>query len=193
MLTSAAPFSPRIVNVIPALMVPPALVLDAAWRGVAALGRRAGLLIALAALGFLTLAGAANYRGYFYHFVRRERPADFNTELSHYLLRQGDDYRYFLIGVDGPSLRYETQRFLVPGVDGTDVGAGAIQLPVGRVLPRKGLVFIVEAAATNASARLAAIRRAYPRGYERAHADRLHHPLFTSYVVSAHQARRPVR
>ena len=187
-LTGQAPFSPRLIALIPALMVLPALVLDAGWRGLAALGGRWVAAGAALVAALLALSLAANYHDYFVQFTKRDRPADFNTLLSRYLLRRGDDYRYYLIGFDGPSLRYDTEHFLVPDVDGVDVGAGRLALPVQRVPRHKGLVFLIEAGAP--ARRLTAIRHAYPGGLKTRHADAIDRPVFTSYVVSYRAAVR---
>ncbi len=190
-LSNQAPFSPRIIAVIPPLMVLPALVLDAIWRGLAALGRRSvAAAFALPVAVFLGLSVWANYHDYFVQFTERDRPADFNTVLSHYLIRQGHGYRYYLIGFDGPSLRYDTEHFLFPNVDGVDVGAGPLALPVRPVPEHKPLVFLVEAGAPHE--RLAAIEHTYPRAVETRHADSLDRPVFTSYVVSHRAAVRAV-
>jgi len=147
-LSDQAPFSPRIIAVIPAIMVLPALVLDASWRGLAALGRRSvGLAVGLPVAVFLGLALWTNYHDYFVRFTKHDRPADFNTLLSHYLIQRGHSYRYYLIGFDGPSLRYDTEHFLFPNVNGVDVGAGPLALPVQRPPRNRGLIFLVEAGA----------------------------------------------
>ena len=182
-LTNQAPFSPRIIALIPPLMVLPALVLDAGWRGLAALGKRwVAAAVALPVAVFLGLSLWTNYHDYFVRFTKHDRPADFNTLLSHYLVRQGHGSWYYLIGFDGPSLRYDTEHFLFPNVDGVDVGAGPLALPVRPAPRHKTLVFLVEAGAPDE--RLAAIKHAYPQGVQTLHADRIHRPAFTSYVVS---------
>ena len=182
-LTNQAPFSPRIIALIPPLMVLPALVLDAGWRGLAALGKRwVAAAVALPVAVFLGLSLWTNYHDYFVRFTKHDRPADFNTLLSHYLVRQGHGSWYYLIGFDGPSLRYDTEHFLFPNVDGVDVGAGPLALPVRPAPRHKTLVFLVEAGAPDE--RLAAIKHAYPQGVQMLHADRIHRPAFTSYVVS---------
>jgi 4-amino-4-deoxy-L-arabinose transferase-like glycosyltransferase len=188
-LSNQAPFSPRIIALIPALMVLPALVLDAGWRGLTALGgRRVAAAVAVPVAVFLGLSLWTNYHDYFVQFTKHDRPADFNTLLSHYLVKQGHGYRYYLIGFDGPSLRYDTEHFLFPNVDGVDVGAGPLPLPVRPAPRHKPLVFLVEAGAPDE--RLAAIKYAYPQGVETQHADRLDRPAFTSYVVSHRAAVR---
>ena len=145
---------------------PSGTVLDAGWRGLAALGRRwVAAAFALPVAVFLGLSLWANYHDYFVQFTERDRPADFNTVLSHYLIRQGHGYRYYLIGFDGPSLRYDTEHFLFPNVDGVDVGAGPLALPVRPVPEHKPLVFLVEAGAPHE--RLAAIEHTYPGPWRR--------------------------
>src|SRR5262249_5548666 len=84
-LTDQPPFAPRLIAVIPVLMILPALVLDACWRGLSALGgRRVAAGAALLVAVFLGLALWTNYRDYFVQFTKRDHPADFNTLLSHY-------------------------------------------------------------------------------------------------------------
>jgi hypothetical protein len=184
-LTIDAPFSPRLVALIPALMVPPALALDALWSGISsAFGRYGAAGFAAGVAALLALSLYTNHRDYFDRFTKREHPADFNTILSHYLARSGPGYRYYLIGVDGPSLRYDTQHFLVPWVDGEDVGAKTLRLPVSRPSGGRGVAFIVEAGARDAAKRLRAIELVYPLGSLGAHKDRLGQLLFTTYTVT---------
>lgn len=188
-LTNTATFSPRIIAVIPALMILPALVIDAVWRGLGGLRGWVGAAFAVPVAAFGALAFQANFRSYFHH----ERPEDFHTVLAHHLRSQGPGYRYYLIGVDGPSLRYETPRFFVPDVDGLDVGDGPLPLPVSPVPRGKGLDFLVDTGAADAEARLRAIRHAYPVGLAREHADRNGLSYLTSYVVSHREAVRRAR
>lgn len=183
-LTIDAPFSPRLVAVIPAIMVLPALALEVGWRGAAFIfGRRGNAVFGFAAAILLGLALHANYRDYFGKFVKRERPAGFFTLLAKHARATGDGYRHYLIGVPGPSIRYETVRFLAPGLDGVDVADQPLRLPLRRVPQGKGLDFIIESEAPDAAARLARIREAYPHGHEKVHTTATGTRVFTSYVV----------
>lgn len=185
-LTISAPFAPRLVGVIPALMVLPALALEVGWRGATfVFGRRGSHAFGLAAAALLALALFSNYRDYFQEFVKRERPAGFFTLLSRHALATGDGYRHYLIGVPGPSIRYEAVRFLAPGLDGVDVADRPLPLPIEGVPRGKGLDFIIESQAPDAATRLARIRAVYPNGRARIHKTATGAPVFTSYVVPA--------
>jgi len=189
-LTTSAPFSPRLVALIPALTVLAALVLDAAWRGASALGgRSAAAVVAVPAVAFLALALWRNYHDYFDIYAKTPSPADFDTAVGHYLARQGHGYRYYLFGTAPHAIRFPPEYFLADGVDGVDVGP-RVQLPISRVPPQKGLVFLVERGAPSAPASARAIRRAYPEARERQHVDRFGEPAFTSFAVSHREAIR---
>lgn len=190
-LTIDAPFAPRLVALIPALLVLPALALDAAWRGITtAFGRSGSLAFGVVVVLLLALALTSNSRGYFDRYVNREQPRDFHTELAYYLRSTGTAYRYYLIGVDGPSLRYDTPHFLAPDIEGTDVGSRPLALPIRDVPRGKGLVFIVESGAPDADARLGAIDHVYPGARADLHRSKLGVALFATRQVSASQAWR---
>ena len=180
-LTTDSPFSPRLIALIPALMVLAALVIDASWRGLAALGGRwVAAAVALPVAVFLGLSLWANSHGYFDVYAKRPSPADFDTALGRYVARQGHGYRYYLFGTAPHAIGFPPEYFLGNGVDGVNVGPTGVPLPISSVPPRKGLVFVVDPKARSAPSWARAIVRAYPGARERQHGDRFKNPIFTT-------------
>lgn len=154
------------------------------------LGRVAGAALAAA---FLTLAASASYHEYFGEHVVRAQPAGFYTALARHAAALGDGYRVYLISHPDTSLRYDTVRFLVPGLDGVDLGAEPLALPVDQPPATRGVVFVFEAAAPVAEARLAEVKRAYPKGREQVHRSATGEVLFTSYRLEPAETSSPGR
>src|SRR5206468_2628744 len=121
-----------------------ALMLDAGWRGVAALGGKvAGYGFALPVAGFLLLAGQSNYDHYFVQHMTKLQPAGFHTDLSKYLNTLLDRYRVYWIAPNEAFLQYDTSNFLIKEWDAVDYMGKTLDLPVDRVPGNKGIVFIV--------------------------------------------------
>jgi hypothetical protein len=183
-LTLDAPFSPRIIVVMPALMILPALVLDAGWRGaVARWGARGSRVFVAGVVVYLLLALGANYRDYFEVHITQFQPAGFNTMLSREIQRINDDYRVYLISGQGASLKYDTQQFLIPRVDGETIGDRPLQLPLQNIPEQKGAVFMIQMGTPLHDERLQQLRMTYQRGREDVTLSARGVPLFTSYRV----------
>jgi hypothetical protein len=186
-LTIDALFSPRVLPVLPALVLGPALLLELAWRGLSSLaGRRT--TVAGAAFGGLVLlilgfALQSNVHDYFDVQVVERQPADRFTLLASYAQTLGPAYRLYTIGHEDFTLRYETPRFLVPNVEAVDVRDAPLPLPLERVPSSKGVAFVVENSAPDYAQRLDAIHQAYPVGRELVVNERPGSPLFTVYLV----------
>jgi len=69
-------------------------------------------------------------------------PANFFTNLSRYVAPLNDRYRIYLLADKDTSLRYDTARFLIPNVDGVDVRAWPLPLPLDRIPAQKGVIFV---------------------------------------------------
>ncbi|MBI2940171.1 MAG: glycosyltransferase family 39 protein [Chloroflexi bacterium] len=187
-LTVDAPFSPRIIGVIPTLVILPALVVDAGWRAAATLFGRVGRYgFALPVAVFLALSLQANYRAYFDEHISKYQPAGFYSVLSAFVRQINDRYRVYLIGKADTSLKYDTPHFLLPEVDGVDVRNQSLVLPLQRIPSNKGIAFLVDYGAPDYAQRMAQIRQVYPGGREQLHKTVRDFPLFGSYVVE-HEA-----
>lgn len=183
-LTVDALFSPRVIVALPALCLFPALFLEEGWRGLRRLGGRAGdhagavLLLAL-----VVLAARSNYHDYFEGHIIEAQPAGFNTLISRYVLGVNDRYRVYLMGRADTSLRYDTERLLLPEVDGVDVRDAELALPLDLVPEEKGVAFVVEHGIDSTEGRMATLREAYPGGVETLHETVRGYPVFYSYLV----------
>jgi hypothetical protein len=166
-LTVDAPFSPRLVAVIPPLMLPPALVLDAGWRGASRLLRRQGrLLMALLTAAVLGLSALANYRDYFIRHVTELQPAGYYTTLAHFIEPLNSRYRVYYLNEDGHPADYVAITFLLPNLDVVADRQSPLHVPLRQnALPGdKGALFIVDTHIPDFDTRLAQIVRAYPSG-----------------------------
>jgi 4-amino-4-deoxy-L-arabinose transferase-like glycosyltransferase len=189
-LTVDAPFSPHMVDAMPVLALLPALVLDAGWRAAGRWTGRVGwIAFALLVAAFAALVVRANYRDYFNQQVTQLRPASFFTVLSRYVLDVNAHDRIYLLAGPATSLRYDTVRFLVPHLDGDDLGH-APRLPLAHPPPTKGAAFVVDLSAGIGGSAFEALKRAYPNGVMRMHYAKNGVPLFFSYVVSNRELER---
>ncbi len=161
--TIDAMFSPRVIAAVPVLFLFPALVVDAGWRASGRLlGRWGTWIFAVPALAFLALSAQQNYQDYFVLHIGQMQTAGGNTILSHYAAAMNDRYQVYLLG--RTSLLYDTERFLIPDVDGVDVREDPLPLPLRRIPQSKGIVFIVDYFWPEGAERLRAIQQAYPNG-----------------------------
>jgi len=183
-LTVDALFSPHAVGLIPVLFILAALVIDAGRRGATSCFGRLGTYgFAILTAVLMAFALQTNYQKYFLVYAEESQPAGFHTVLSHYVASINDRYQVYLLGGRNTSLHYDTEHFLIPGVDGVEVRDRAIALPLQRVPKGKGIAFLIEYGAPQAEARLEGIKRAYPTGGERLFKTSRGQPLFYSYVV----------
>jgi DNA-binding beta-propeller fold protein YncE/4-amino-4-deoxy-L-arabinose transferase-like glycosyltransferase len=181
-LTVDAMFSPRVIIVVPALFLFPALFIDAGWRAAGGLlGRFGGLAFALLVGAFLALSAQANYRDYFERHIHELQPAGINTILSRYIDGINDRYQIYLIG--NLSLRYDTEHFLIPDVDGVDVRTAPLALPLRRIPAKKGVAFLVTYASEDAVARFRPIQEAYPNGRSSILKTAIGVPVFHVHIV----------
>jgi 4-amino-4-deoxy-L-arabinose transferase-like glycosyltransferase len=180
----------RALTVVPALCLCAALMVDLGWRGVDMVWGRAGVrAFAIPVLAFIALAAHANYHDYFDLLVKRMQPASLATTLARFST-VNRDHRIYLVGRSLMPLDHETVRYLAPALDGVDARNTPLTLPL-EPPPDNGVAFIVAADALDGSARLDAIRAAYPHGRERLHRSAADVPLFTSYLVDRQEIEAP--
>jgi hypothetical protein len=184
-LTVDALFSPRVLVVLPALVMGPALLLERAWQAISYLSGRVGTYIGAAAVSvILVLAFRANIHDYFDVQVVDRQPANQFTRLADYSATIADSYRLVAIGTDSWSLQSEAPRFLVPQADATNIRNQPLRLPLDVIPPTRGVAFLVENQAPDYTQRMDAIRQAYPEGREEIIRDsRGGNPIFASYLV----------
>ena len=183
-LTIDALFSPRVVPVLPALVLGPALLLDRTWHAVTSLAGRIGTYgFAIPVVAVLGLALQANMHDYFDVQVTQRQPAGRFTLLASYASAINDRYRLYAIGREDWSLRSEAPRFEIPNADAVNVRNGQLALPLDHIPSSKGVAFLVESGTDDFGDRMAAIHRSYPVGREEVIFERPGSPSFISYLV----------
>jgi hypothetical protein len=81
------------------------------------------------------------------------------------------------------SLRYDTERFLIPDVDGVDVAESPLPLPLDRIPEKKGVAFLLAYAEPKAMAQLTEIREVYPKGQTTLLKTPIEIPVFQVHLV----------
>jgi 4-amino-4-deoxy-L-arabinose transferase-like glycosyltransferase len=181
-LTVDAPFSPHLVGMLPLLAIFPALFIETGWRAAERVGGSTSrILFGGAVAAVVGLAFVANVRDYTQVHTVQFQPAGFATVLSHYIRDINDRYHVYLISRPDTSLGYDTTRFLVPDLDGTDLGDGP--LPLSPPKSGKGIAFIVESAMPDFSTRLEQVQQRYPAGFAELHRSSRGDVLFASVLV----------
>jgi streptogramin lyase len=162
--TVDAVFSPRLSAALPILFVFPALFLGAFGGALRrAFGRAGAVLAALGFAVFAALAARDNVHQYF-TVHPTQQAATFYSVLARHVAAVNDDYQVYLFGDADHSLSFSTPLFLLPNIDGADVGPGMLPLPLERIPATKGVEFLVAAAASRAEERLELMHEAYPGG-----------------------------
>jgi 4-amino-4-deoxy-L-arabinose transferase-like glycosyltransferase len=158
-LTVDAMFSPRMVVALPMVFVLPALLLDRWLESARRAGGVAGVLALAAIALFLPASALGNYADYFDLHVNRLQIARRPTLLARFVREVNADDRVYVYG--RISLGYDTPRFLVPDVDGADMGTGTA-LPPPAEAAGKGIAVVVDAEWEGGPALLAAVEDAHP-------------------------------
>jgi streptogramin lyase/4-amino-4-deoxy-L-arabinose transferase-like glycosyltransferase len=162
--TVDAVFSPRLSGVLPVLFLFPALFLAAGGDGLRRAFGRAGTILALATGAvFAVLCAGDNVHEYF-TVHPTQQTASFYPTLARHVAAVNDAYQVYLFGDADDSLLFSTPLFLVPHIDGADVGPGMLDLPLRWIPATKGVEFLMAAGAPRAEKRLELMREAYPNG-----------------------------
>jgi 4-amino-4-deoxy-L-arabinose transferase-like glycosyltransferase len=184
-LTIDAPFSPRLLVVLPALVIVAAIALESGWATAERVFARRGRVVFGAITGVvLMLALAANYHDYFDLHIVYHQPAGSSTVLSRFVRDVNQGYRVYLIGPTELSLGYDTQRFLIPNADALEVPDGRLAIPLTSPPEGKGAVFVFTSEDAGPQRIVYGdVRAEYPGGRSRTHLRSNGEDLFTSYTV----------
>jgi 4-amino-4-deoxy-L-arabinose transferase-like glycosyltransferase len=184
-LTIDAPFSPRLLVVLPALVILAAIALEGGWATAERVFARRGRAVFGAITGgVLMLALAANYHDYFNLHIVYHQPAGSSTVLSRFVRDVSQGYRVYLVGPTELALGYDTQRFLIPNADAMEVPDGRIGIPLTSPPERKGAVFVFTSEDAGPQRIVYGdVRAEYPGGRPRTHLRSNGEELFTSYTV----------
>lgn len=186
-ITIDAPFGPRMIVLIPPVMVLCALGLDTFLRTLESFNVSRYLLVG-GMMTLLLLSTQWNYQSYFSSFVKKEMPAGFFTELAGFIDRNGRDNRYILFGSPIRRIDYVTVSFLVPWADRVDLGSEILAARLTDVPQGAGVVFFVDALLENSADHVNRLRELYPKAEEQVITDTVGTPLFLSYSVPPDEA-----
>jgi 4-amino-4-deoxy-L-arabinose transferase-like glycosyltransferase len=184
MLTVDALSSHRVIALMPAVFLCSAIAIDAGWQAASRWAGEGGLRsFAIVVSGFLLLALQANARDYFLVHAPEVKAAGFHTLLARYIAPLRRTHRIYFFGGGSTFIRYDTERFLVPGAETIDVRGSHLRLPLPAPADGKGIAFVIDAAARDGEMDLDAIRRAYPKGREEIVRRRDETIAFRCYLV----------
>lgn len=181
---TAGPFTPRITSVLPALVIPPALVLDAGWRTARVRwGESGARAIAAAVAAFLVLVLGTNMRDYFQVHITKHQPSQFYTVLARELAVSNSAYRAYVVGYPFVSLGYSTVEFIAGDVDGDSLPNEPITAPLRDTPPYKGAAFFIQAGTPIHDERVRQIKAIYPGGRLDVVRSSGGAPVLTRYLV----------
>lgn len=181
-LTTDAPFTPRLVGMVPVLFIFAGLALDRTREQLSQAFRPGGkryfaLVTALA----LLLIAYTNGDAYLNRYIGKQKPMSASTELARYIRSLGPEYRTYLLGAPYLYFGFGAIRFIARGSEGVDVHNVADEVPI-RSGVGKEAVFILLPSHLDA---LSFIRHYYPSGILEEHRDVYNNLMFTSYRVSS--------
>lgn len=181
-LTDSAPFSPRILGLLPALALCIGLAVVAGWRSLQVHGAGfARLAIVLIGLWGIALA-MSNRRAYLDTFAAHQQ-LTVTTAVARLIEQLDLSKRVVVLHAGTPILSQETPRFIAPRPDGIELGPenhsriGSIPTGSG------GIAFIVLAEVPKADEAMAQIRQRFPQGREQTVTTGRRTRLFRSYIV----------
>ena len=185
-LTIDAPFTPRLVGLVPVLFIFAGLALDQTWahldRAFRSTGRRC---VASAIALLLLLIACANGDAYFNRYIGQQMPISVPTEVARYIRSLGPEHRVYLSGAPDLYFGYSTIRFIARDAEGIDVYNVADEVPIRRQLEKEA-VFILLPSHLDV---LPFIRHYYPDGILETHRHRRGYLMFVSYKVSREEIR----
>jgi hypothetical protein len=185
-LTTDAPFTPRLVGMVPVLFIFAGLALDKIREQLSQAFRSKGkrYFASVTALTLLLIA-CTNGDAYLNRYIGKQKPMSGSTELARYIRTLGPEYRTYLLGAPHLYFSFSAIRFIARGSEGVDVHNVADEIPI-RSTVEKEVVFILLPSHVDA---LSFIRRYYPNGILEEHRDVYDHLMFASYRVSREEIR----
>jgi len=180
-LTVDAPFTPRLVGMIPVLFVFAGLALDKTREQLSqACKPKWKRCFTLVTALTLLLIAYTNGDAYLNRYIGEQKPMSDKTELARYIHSLGPEYRTYLLGAPGLYFGFGTIRFIARGSEGVDVYNVADEIPI-RSEVEKEAVFILLPSHLDA---LSFIHHYYPNGTLEEHRDVNDNLMFASYRVS---------
>ncbi len=181
---TGGPFTPRLTSVLPALVIPPALVLDAAW-GIAETrwGESGARVVGMGVVALLVLALGTNMRDYFQVHITQHQPSQFYTVLARELAVSNDAYRAYVIGYPFVTLAYSTVEFLAGAVDGESLPNEPITSPLRDIPRTKGAAFFVQMGTPIHDERVRQLQAVYPSGRLDVVRNSAGAPVLSRYLV----------
>ncbi len=185
-LTTDAPFTPRLVGMVPVLFIFAGLALDKTREQLSQAFRPKGkrYFASVTALTLLLIA-YTNGDAYLNRYIGKQKPMSDSTELARYIHYLGPEYRTYLLGAPHFYFGFSTIRFIAQGAEGVDVYNVADEVPI-RSEVEKEAAFILLPSHLDA---LSFIRHYYPNGTLEEHRDVYNNLMFASYRVSHEEIR----
>ncbi|MFN0071194.1 MAG: ArnT family glycosyltransferase [Chloroflexota bacterium] len=182
-LTDSAPFSPRMIGLIPVVAGFAGITIMVGWTLIRrCFGARSWPLYASLVAVWLSLLFASNQRSYFDTFAGRE-PLSITTAVARFGEALGSEHRLVVVHNGTTILTQETPRFINPRLNGLDISSDTFVVPLHDPQTVPGTAFIVLADVPDQAAVMRRIKSAHPGGHEQVHTNRRRTRLFTSYVV----------
>jgi DNA-binding beta-propeller fold protein YncE/4-amino-4-deoxy-L-arabinose transferase-like glycosyltransferase len=186
-LTVDAPFTPRLIGMIPVLFVFAGLALDKTWEQLRQAFKPKGKRYFASAIGLtLLLIAYTNGDAYLNRYIRQQKPMSPPTELARYIQSLGPEYRTYLLGAPHLYFGFGSIRFIARGLEGVDVHNVADEVPI-RSEVEEDVVFILLPSHLDA---LSFIRHYYPNGTLEEHRHVYGYLMFASYRVSGEEIRQ---
>jgi len=185
-LTIDAPFTPRLVGMIPVLFIFAGLTLEKTRTQLSQAFRPKGkrYFASVTALTLLLIA-YTNGDAYLNRYIAKQKPMSYSTELARYIRYLGPEYRTYLLGAPHLYFGFGSIRFIAQGSEGVDVHNLADEVPI-RSEVEKEAVFILLPSHLDA---LSFIRHYYPKGTLEEHRHVYGYLMFASYRVSREEIR----
>ncbi|TEU16266.1 MAG: phospholipid carrier-dependent glycosyltransferase, partial [Anaerolineales bacterium] len=185
-LTVDAPFTPRLIGMIPVLFVFAGLALDKTWEQLRQAFKPKGKRYFATAIALtLLLIACTNGDAYLNRYIRQQKPMSGSTELARYIHSLGPEYRTYLLGAPHLYFGFGSIRFIARGLEGVDVYNVADEVPI-RSEVEEDVVFILLPSHLDA---LSFIRHYYPNGTLEEHRHVYGYLMFVSYRVSGGEIR----
>jgi len=186
-LTIEAPFTPRLVGMMPAAFILAALALDRVWQAVGpptlARGKAFAVALIIVTCGAIALDNVIGYFDIYIHSVQGWAQREPATAVARYIASLDRDVRVYLYGEPFLYLHHGTIRFLTRGEPpGEDISNPAAQIPVRDPYVGRAAFILLP----HRREWLDTLRAYYPRGLARDHIRPADGALwFTTYEVSA--------
>jgi 4-amino-4-deoxy-L-arabinose transferase-like glycosyltransferase len=185
-LTTDAPFTPRLIGMVPALFIFAGLALDKTREQLSqAFGPKGKRYCASMTALTLLLIAYINGDAYLNRYIGKQKPMSASTELARYIRSLGPEYRTYLLGNPHLYFGFGAIHFIARGSEGVDVHNVADEVPIrSKVVKETAFILLPSHLDT-----LPFIRHYYPNGILEEHRDVYNQLMFVSYRLSSEEIK----